>query len=319
MQLICSIIIVGHNDTGGLMNLLIPYIPLQEHNDPLFSEFTYGDVSSRGYKLRNEVSKGNYLFYHTSKNGIKYITAYYVVDRVMDTKDAVNNINIISKFRNPHLEKYKIYGKPNFDDVIVFSDPITSRVLTRPLPFDKALAEKLSLNINFACRRTENQTIVSSTRAWRELSKADVKIILKAIKNHEDAYPILPELRSTDEVSEFIEQDIENYVAHHPGVIGKDLSIIGRQVPLASGRADLILSDEKGNITVVELKVNRIGRDAIKQVSNYVSELKQSKKGNVIGAIVCPGVMPAYEEVIRKQKKVKILIYGWSLQIRPWQ
>jgi hypothetical protein len=62
------------------MNLLIPYVYLYGHNDPLFEEFTYGDVKTRARKLRNKLKKGDYVFFHTSMGGKKYITAYYVVD-----------------------------------------------------------------------------------------------------------------------------------------------------------------------------------------------------------------------------------------------
>jgi hypothetical protein len=42
------------------MNLLIPYVYLYGHNDPLFEEFTYGDVKTRARKLRNSLKKGDY-------------------------------------------------------------------------------------------------------------------------------------------------------------------------------------------------------------------------------------------------------------------
>jgi len=35
------------------MNLLIPYVHLYDHPDPLFEEFTYGDVGARARKLKN--------------------------------------------------------------------------------------------------------------------------------------------------------------------------------------------------------------------------------------------------------------------------
>lgn len=302
------------------MNLLIPYVLLKDHEDPLFQEFTYGDVNSRGRKLRDDVSKGDYLFFHTSKNGKKYITAYYEVARIMNTKDACKNKSIFSKYKNPHLNDYLEYGKPNSDDVIVFGDPITSRFLTNPLPVDRTLLESLSLNIDFSSKRSESQTIVSSTRAWRELSGTDVKKILKAIEQYDNNYKSkLDGMLSTHEVSEVIEQDIESYIEQNPSVIGKELNKSVRQYQIGSGRADLIFLDKQGNFIVVEIKVTPIGRNAITQVNNYVSELKKYNKCDIKGVIICPGVMPAYEEVIRKQKKVKVLIYGWALTVRKWE
>jgi len=35
------------------MHLLIPYVHLPYHNDPLLDEFTYGDVRARAQKLKS--------------------------------------------------------------------------------------------------------------------------------------------------------------------------------------------------------------------------------------------------------------------------
>src|SRR4051812_25811086 len=128
------------------MHLLIPYVYLKDHDDPLFREFTYGDISSRGARLLRDVAKGNYIFFHTSISGKKYITGYYVADRVLITSEACRDHAIRDKFRNPHILECLAGGRQEKDDVILFGDPITSRVLDRPLLFDRSLAEKLSLN-----------------------------------------------------------------------------------------------------------------------------------------------------------------------------
>ena len=73
------------------MNLLIPYVHLYDHPDPLFKEFTYGDVGTRARKLKKDLKNGDYVFFHTSIGGRKYITAYYVVDRVLNTAEAVKD------------------------------------------------------------------------------------------------------------------------------------------------------------------------------------------------------------------------------------
>ena len=77
------------------MNLLIPYVPIYDHEDPILEEFTYGDVDSRARKMKNNLKKGDHIFFHTRINGRKYITAYYVIDRVLNTSEAVKNRNIV--------------------------------------------------------------------------------------------------------------------------------------------------------------------------------------------------------------------------------
>ena len=41
-----------NDERNDAVNLLIPYVRLPDHNDPLFAEFTYGDLEQRGRKLR---------------------------------------------------------------------------------------------------------------------------------------------------------------------------------------------------------------------------------------------------------------------------
>jgi hypothetical protein len=70
-----------------LASYLIPYIDPKKNDgeeDPLFSEYTYGDKGSRGDTLKNKVAKGDYLFFHTSVRNKLCITAFYQVEEVMD-------------------------------------------------------------------------------------------------------------------------------------------------------------------------------------------------------------------------------------------
>jgi RecB family endonuclease NucS len=80
----------------------------------------------------------------------------------------------------------------------------------------------------------------------------------------------------------------------------------------------VLFEDQSGNLTVVEVKLGRIGRDAVQQTKNYVRYLRKHQTKRVSGIIVCAGVMPAYEEDLRNQKDIRILIHGWNLQIQEW-
>jgi len=296
------------------MHLLIPYIQLRPP-DPALDEFTYGDVRQRAQKLKADLKQGDFVFFHTSWGGKKYITAYFVVDRVLDTSAACADKAIKSKYKNPHILEYLKKGKQLDEDAILFGDPIRSRVLDKPLLFDSKLAKKLSLDIKFSSKLTDTQVIGSATRAWRHLTEKDVNTLLKSVGGKKRQ----SRLRSTEEVSEIIEKDVEDYLANNPNLIGKSLKLSERQLPIESGRIDLLFKDKKGDLFVVEVKLNRIGRDAFQQIQRYIHELKTREKGKKIyGVIVCTDVMPAYEEDIRKQKDVKILTYGWGIKVQQW-
>jgi hypothetical protein len=198
------------------MNLLIPYVHLYNHPDPLFEEFTYGDSGARARKLKNNLEKRiMFFFFHTSIGGKKYITAYYVVDRVLDTAEAIKGRNIVANYKNPHISEFLSGERTDKDDdVVLFGDPITSRIIEKALIFDKTLAEKLSLNIKFPKGKTETQAIGSATRAWRELTDKDVEVLLEATKSSEKEGVGIDTILSTDEVTEIIEKDIETYISH---------------------------------------------------------------------------------------------------------
>lgn len=302
------------------MNLLIPYVHIYGHQDPLFDEFTYGDGGNRAKKLSEETAKGDYVFFHTSAGGKKYITAYYVKDRVLHAAEAVRDRNIRAKYRNPHILDY-ISGKERdrSDTVILFGDPITSKILERPLPFDRGLASSLSLGIGFSPGKTDTQCIGSATRAWRELTDKDVRVLLKEIRKFEKQGFSTEKILSTDEVSEILERDLERFIEDNPSMISKSLKLKARQLDTEVGRIDLLFEDKRGNPTIVELKLNKIGRSAIDQLRRYMKWAKKQTNKEVKGIIVCKGVMPAFEEEFGKLKDIKILCYGWKLKVYPWK
>ncbi|HCK67327.1 MAG TPA: hypothetical protein DHW49_13790 [Anaerolineae bacterium] len=297
------------------MNLLIPYIQLPKP-DPVLDEFTYGDVNQRARKLKS-LRMGDYVFFHTSWGGKRYITSYFIVNRVLNTSEVVKDKLLNKKYVNPHISDYKKSNQKNREDVILFGDPITSRVLDVPLLFDSRLVKKLSLNVKFLGNHPEMQDISSATRAWRELTTKDVNILLKNINIKKKT---IKRLMSSEEVSETIEKDIEDFIAKNPILIGKGLKLINRQLHIESGIVDLLFEDKKNNITIVEVKLNRVGRDAIQQIQRYLQEFREREKNKKIhGVIVCSGVMPAYEKDIRKQKKIQILTYGWDMKVQSWK
>lgn len=305
------------------MHLLIPYVRLS-HPDPAFDEFTYGDGGQRARKLKSDLNKGDYVFFHTSRNGKKHITAYYVVDRVLDTVDACRDRAIQAKYKNPHIVECLAQKRPihSDDDAIVFGDPIKSRAFEkRPLLFNRELAEKLSLNIKFPANRLETQVIGSATRAWRKLTDKDVKVLLKAIAaEHKRVRQY--SLRSSEEVAETLEKDIEHFIAHNPALLGnllgKRLKLAKQQKFIGDGRLDLLFEDREENWVIVEVKLNRIGRDALQQIKTYIHDLREETNKHISGVIVCAGVMPAFEDELRKQRDIRILVYGWDLRVQQW-
>ena len=297
-------------------HLLIPYVPLADHNDPILDEFTYGDSGRRARKLKRDLELGAYLFLHTTIRGRRYITAYYVVDRVLDTSEAASIKPIRDKYKNPHIKEYLDGDRRNHDDAIVFGDPILSRMLSRPLPFDRTLAEKLSLDISFNDKMSDNQSISSATRAWRKMTNKDVELLLAEIWKYEQK-KISPDIiLSTDEVLEIREVDLENFIVQNPNVLEPNLTLVGRQRDTRAGRLDLLFEDQNGQYVIVELKLNEIGRAAINQVRRYLRQIRKDTKKSVRGIIVCKDILPTFIKEFEKIRDIRILRYGWKLSIK---
>ncbi len=67
--------------------------------------------------------------------------------------------------------------------------------------------------------------------------------------------------------------DLESWIVSNPAVIDHDLAIIGRQVSTKSGPLDLLGIDKLGNLVIVELKRDRLPREALAQAIDYASDV----------------------------------------------
>jgi len=300
-----------------MVHLLIPYVPLADHPDPILEEFTYGDVGTRARKLKRDLKRGDHVFFHTTIRGRRYITAYYVVDRVLDTSEAAASSSIVDKYRNPHIKEYLEGERRDDDDAVLFGDPILSRKLPQPLLFNRALAEKLSLNIPFRKNFTDNQCISSATRQWRRLTEKDVETLLLEIKKYEMKGIASDVVLLTDEVLEIREADLENFIANNVNLFGLNLTLKGRQRDTRAGRLDLLFEDENNNLVVVELKLNEIGRYAINQLRRYIRQVRADTKKKVRGIIVCKDILPTFVDEFRRLRNIQIFHYGWKLKVYP--
>jgi len=67
--------------------------------------------------------------------------------------------------------------------------------------------------------------------------------------------------------------DLEPWIASNPVIIGSAIAIIGRQVMSKSGPIDLLGIDRSGNLVVIELKRDKIPREALAQAIDYASDI----------------------------------------------
>lgn len=80
---------------------------------------------------------------------------------------------------------------------------------------------------------------------------------------------------SKDFKDDGIERELEAWIESNPGILGPDIVVVGRQVPSKSGPIDLLGIDRAGNVVIVELKRDKIHRDALAQAIDYASDVSE--------------------------------------------
>ncbi|TKJ44726.1 hypothetical protein CEE35_06960 [Candidatus Aerophobetes bacterium Ae_b3b] len=300
---------------------LIPYVPLKGHKDPDFKELAYGESGQRGKVLKDNLSKGSYLFFHTKIGSSKYITCYIVVDRILPGKKAQSNSSI------------NCDGQ--YDDWLFIGDKNKSKRLRKPIYFIKQLAKKLSLNIDFepfnSGRKTELAVIGSATRSHRQLTDNDVSILLDEIEKYEENvkienppdvqyhlyfYDESEKIIPMDEVHRLKESEIQKLLRKNPSVIEKDARVIDYEKVLPDGdRLDLVLEAVDGSLIVAELKgPDKLTDEIPTQVASYVRDIeKEYPTRKIRKMIVCDGKVSPKLQKACESLGIEIVVYGVKL------
>lgn len=67
--------------------------------------------------------------------------------------------------------------------------------------------------------------------------------------------------------------DLEQWIKSNPQILGEDIVIIGEQVQTNSGPLDFLGIDNSGNTVIVELKRDKLPREALAQAIDYASDV----------------------------------------------
>lgn len=167
----------------ALTSYLIQYIDPKDNEgeeDPLFSEYTYGDKENRGNTLKTQVLKGDFLFFNRSIEDKVCITAFYEVVEVLEIQKAKMDNSIMRNYRNPHLLRDNVQE----NEVIVFGNPDKSMVLDTPLEVNRALLEELSIELKPSPNQTEKAAISSRLKNYGRfipLDDSQVNILLEKV------------------------------------------------------------------------------------------------------------------------------------------
>ena len=303
------------------IHYLIPYVPLKGHKDPDFKELSYGDSGQRGEILKNNLSQGSYLFFHTKIGSAKYITCFIVVGCIVSGKEA-------------RLDD-SINCDGQFDDWLFIGNKDKSKRLRKPIPFNRVIAEKLSLGINFDSfdkgEKSELQVIGSSTRSHRQLTEDDVSELLKTISTYQENTKIInPEevqyhltfydegedIIPFDEIHQIKEIEIQKLLKKNPNVIEEGARVIEYEKVLPDGdRLDLLLEAKDGSLIVAEIKApDSVSDEIATQVASYVRDIqKEYPEKKVRKIIICDGKVSPKLQKACEALEIEIVVYGMKI------
>jgi hypothetical protein len=119
--------------------------------------------------------------------------------------------------------------------------------------------------------------------------------------------------------------DLEPWIQSNPEILSPDISVIGRQVTSKSGPIDLLAIDSSGNLVIIELKRDRLPREALAQAIDYasdtatwsvekISEVCTSNTGKTLEEIFEQQFPDIELESININSTQRILLVGFSIE-----
>jgi hypothetical protein len=119
--------------------------------------------------------------------------------------------------------------------------------------------------------------------------------------------------------------DLQRWIRSHPEILGGDLMIIGEQVLTKGGPVDFLAVDRSGNLVIVELKRDRLPREALAQAIDYgssvaswdadkVSEICAKYGGQTLQDMLSESFEDIDLEDLVINKVQRILLVGFSIE-----
>jgi len=300
------------------MDYLIQSRNLKNHIDPDFRVPAYGDSGQRGVTLERNVDPTDYLFFHETIGGTRYLLGYICVKEILSGEDA--------------RRKYSNLPCDSFDDDWVFIGcPEKSLRLGNPLQLSRNLVTRLSLGVDYSpldINEKSELEVLLALRAQRRLTKKDREILLESCKKREgDKKAELPaevaahlyfydsthDVIPLDEIHKIKEKQIEDLLAKTDGALGTGLKVVDKQKQLRSGdRLDLLLENQQRELIVCEIKAPGQTSDGdITQLMSYMKEIEREYPGRTVrGMLVNDGKVSPKLINAAEWSNVEIRAYG---------
>ncbi|WMW26141.1 endonuclease NucS [Methanolobus sediminis] len=163
---------------------------------------------------------------------------------------------------------------------------------------------------------SDSECITSCTRVPRYITKNDVRTLFEEIsllneidgfsKESNKAYLEFETRLDID----FPEKYIEDMVFMQPNLVEPGMKVISRQLTIPTGRIDLLLENEAGEIVILEIKKGFPRDDVVAQVLSYKGDIEDRYPDkNVKTAILCEDCS---NRVKNAAKSADMIIYKYG-------
>lgn len=99
-----------------------------------------------------------------------------------------------------------------------------------------------------------------------------------------------------------LESQLEDYIVADPTLLGRQLLLIGRQVPTEyGGFIDLLAIDAEGTVHVLELKRDKTPRDVVAQTLDYASWVADLSRADIVDVFETNHPGTAFEEAFAEE------------------
>jgi hypothetical protein len=134
--------------------------------------------------------------------------------------------------------------------------------------------------------------------------------------------PLISKLKDNSRTEPY---DLEPWIKSNPEILGTDISIIGNQISSKSGPIDLLGIDSSGNLIIIELKRDKLPREALSQAIDYasdvsswsiekISEICSSKSGKTLEELYQEQFPDIELESININSTQRILLVGFAIE-----
>ncbi|MBK9715926.1 MAG: DUF91 domain-containing protein [Saprospiraceae bacterium] len=120
-------------------------------------------------------------------------------------------------------------------------------------------------------------------------------------------------------------EDLEKWIKSNPEILGSDIAIIGEQVKTKSGPLDFLGIDRDGNLVVIELKRDKLPREALAQAIDYASDISnyepdtlndicQTFTGQTLGDYLTEKFPETNFEEVSVNQTQRLLLVGFAIE-----